>query len=64
MMPNGREVVAVVKGKLIGKKYFVRKYKSNFQGEVNKKYIRPMTDEELIALKNKYSTSSTTASRY
>ncbi len=64
MMPNGREVVAVVKGKLTNNKYHVRKYKSNFQGEVNKKFIRPMSQEELIAMREKYSTSSSTASRY
>lgn len=60
MMPNGREVVAIVKGKMTDNKYYVRKYKSDMQGKVNKKFIRAMTKEEKSAFKSRHSDSSST----
>ena len=53
-MPNGKEVVAVVRGKISSTKYYVRKYKSDLQGTVNKKYMRPIPASEVEDVKAKY----------
>lgn len=50
-MPNGKEVIAIVRGKIADNKYYVRKYKSDLQGKVHKKHLRPIPNEEIEAIK-------------
>lgn len=49
-MRDGREVEAIVRGRVSKKKYFVRHYKGRKQGNVHEKYLRAISDDELDEL--------------
>ncbi|WP_109830757.1 hypothetical protein [Reichenbachiella versicolor] len=53
IMPDGKEIIAVVRGKISDNKYYIRKYKSDLQGKVNKKFLRRIPPEEIEAIKSR-----------
>lgn len=50
-LESGKEVQAIIHGHVSKKKYYVRQYKSRRQGKVHEKYMRPLTESEMSALK-------------